>query len=192
MSELRSKIAQAAQELYLEEGIEGFSMRKVAERVGVSAPAIYRYFRNKDELLSEIVAAGLKSLEGYLRPALETGEPYDRLLRMSESYLQFAVEQPKYFDFAFLVPSPQIRGVADEIARPDWETFRLCVEQVAACMEQGLFARDDPLETAVTIWGEVHGLVTLFRTGRLGQDPEEFRAVYRRCLERVMRGLQPR
>ncbi len=192
MSSLRSKISAAAQELYLKDGIEGLSMRKVAERVGISAPAIYRHFRNKDELLNEIVVEGLKILESYLQPALETGTPYERLVRMSDSYLNFAIEQPKYFDFAFLVPSPLIRGVADEISRPDWGTFRLCVEQVAACMDEGVFARDDALETAVTIWGEVHGLVTLYRTGRFGQDPEAFRAVYRQCLDRVMRGLRPR
>jgi AcrR family transcriptional regulator len=190
MGSLRSKIAAAAQELYLREGIEGFSMRKVAERVGISAPAIYRHFKNRDELLQEIVVEGLKILESYLGPALETGTPRDRLVRMADRYLDFALEQPKYFDFAFLVPSPAITGLAEEIAQPAWGTFRLCVEQVAACIEQGIFPDEDPLETAITIWAEVHGLVTLYRTGRFGRDPEAFRIVYRRCLERLMRGLE--
>ena len=71
MSELRERISAAAQELYLREGVEGVSMRKVADMVGVSAPAIYRHFENKDALLDEIVVRGLRILEQYLRPALE-------------------------------------------------------------------------------------------------------------------------
>jgi AcrR family transcriptional regulator len=189
MSLLRDKISAAAQKLYLRDGIEGFSMRKVADMVGVSAPAIYRHYKNKDELLNEIVIEGLKILESYLRPALESGEPYDRLVRMTDSYLRFALEQPKYFDFAFLVPNPNSNAMADEIARPDWDTFRLAIEQVAACAEAGVFPKDDPLETAVTIWAEVHGLVTLFRTGRFGQDPELFRQIYRAAVDRMFRGL---
>jgi AcrR family transcriptional regulator len=180
----------AAQELYLRDGIEGFSMRKVADLVGVSAPAIYRHFKNKDELLNEIVIEGLKILEGYLRTALEAEDAYERLIQMTDNYLRFALEQPKYFDFAFLVPSPTLTTMADEIARPDWGTFRLAIEQVAECAEAGIFPADDPLETAVTIWAEVHGLVTLFRTGRFGQDAELFREVYRQSVDRMLRGLR--
>jgi len=190
MSDLRSKISTAAQELYREEGIEGFSMRKVADKVGVSAPAIYRHFKNKEELLNEIVIEGLKILEGYLRSALEAPTPYERLVQMTDRYLSFALEQPRYFDYAFLIPNPTLSSVADEIARPDWATFRLAVQQVTECAEAGVFPAEDPLETAVTIWAGVHGLVTLYRTGRFGQNADLFREVYRQSVDRMLRGLK--
>ena len=190
MRSLRTKISAAAQELYLRDGIEGFSMRKVAEMVGVSAPAIYRHFKNRDELLNEIVVEGLNILGEYLRPALDADTPYERLVRMSDRYLSFALEQPKYFDFAFLIPSPGLGQVAEGLERPDWETFRLALEQVAACVEAGIFPPGDPLETAITIWAEVHGLIALYRTGRFGTDPEAFRAVYARSVERTLRALR--
>jgi len=188
-SDLRENISQAARELYLSEGIEGFSMRKVAERVGVSAPAIYRHFRNRDELLNEIVIEGLRILEGYLRPALEEATPYARLRRMIDNYLEFALEQPQYFDFAFLVPSRQNEAVEDEIARPDWATFRMAIEQVAELSGDGTFASDNPLELAITVWAEVHGLVTLYRTGRFGPDAEMFREIFRSSVDRVLSGM---
>ena len=190
MCTVRSKISAAAQELYLREGIEGVSMRKIAEVVGVSAPAIYRHFRNKDELLNEIVLAGLKTLEGYLRPALEADNPYDRLLHLTERFLDFAVEQPKYFDFAFLVPATgDVHGFPEEVAQHNWLTFQLAVDQVKACIDQGKFKRDDPMETAITVWAEVHGLVALYRTGRFGSDAEGFRGIYRRSVARLLDGL---
>jgi AcrR family transcriptional regulator len=191
MSELRRKIAVAAQDLYLSEGLEGVSMRKVADRVGVSAPAIYRHFRNKQELLNEIVLEGLRILERYLEPALKADTPLDRLRRMTESYLDFALEQPKYFDFAFLIPNPDSSQLAEEVARPGYVTFRLAIEQISACMQQGVLAPDNPLETAITFWAEVHGLITLYRTGRFGQDAGAFRETYRRSVDRVLAGMKP-
>ena len=60
---LRKRISEAAQELFLEGGLEGVSMRKVAKMAGVSAPAIYRHYENKDDLLREIIDEGLQILE---------------------------------------------------------------------------------------------------------------------------------
>jgi AcrR family transcriptional regulator len=186
----RSRISAAAQEVFLREWIEGVSMRKVAEKVGVTAPAIYRHFRDKGELLNEIIVAGLANLENYLRPAFDADKPYERLRRLTEGYLDFALEQPKYFDFAFLVPSRNIGRFSEELARHDWKTFRFALEQVSSCMEQGEFRPDDPLETAIMIWAEVHGLVILFKTERFGRDVEQFRRIYRRTVDRLLEGLK--
>jgi len=191
MSDLQKKIATAVQELYLEKGIEGVSMRKVAERVGVSAPALYRYYKNKSELLNEIVVEGLKILEDYLRPALEADTPYERLQQMIDNYLNFALEQPRYFDFAFTVPTRNIDRFPEEIAKNQWDVFRVAVEQIDACMDQGIFQRDDPMATAITVWAEVHGLVTLYRMERFDQNPEQFMVTYRRSVSRLLNGLRP-
>ena len=190
MSTLREKISAVTQELYLEKGIEGVSMRKVAERVGVSAPAIYRHFKNKNELLSEIVVQGLKILEGYLRPAMEAGTSFERLRGMIDGYLAFALEEPQYFDFAFLTPSHDINRLADELAKPHAATFRIAIDVVADCMKDGTFVDGDPLESGILLWAEAHGLVILFRTGRFGDDPEMFSQIYGRLIDRVIEGLR--
>ena len=81
---LRKRISQAAQELFLEQGLEGVSMRKVAKMAGVSAPAIYRHYENKDDLLREIIDEGLEILETYLAPALDEPTPLERLNRLAD------------------------------------------------------------------------------------------------------------
>ena len=68
---LRDRIVTAAETICLREGVARMSMRRVAGEVGVTAAAIYRHFENKQALLNEIVVVGLRSLETYLRPALE-------------------------------------------------------------------------------------------------------------------------
>ncbi len=167
-------------------------MRKVAEMAGISAPAIYRHFKNKDELLNEIITEGLKILEGYLRPALEAETPYERLSLLVDRFLDFALEQPRYFDFAFMIPSRSIDHLPNELAKRNWSTFQLAVEQVGQCMAEGIFRKDDPLETAIVLWAEAHGLITLYRMQRFGQQPELFRAIYRRSIDRLLGGLRQR
>lgn len=191
MDDLRSRISLAAQELFLRDGIDGVSMRRIADRVGVTAPAIYRHFRDKDELVAEIIAAGLRSLERYLEPALEGNDPYLRLRRLIDRYLDFALEQPSYFDFAFLVPGRSSRQIAEELEQHNRATFRLAVEQVATCMRRGIFREDDPLDTAILVWATVHGLITLHRMDRFGVGESGFREIYRRAVDRLLAGLEP-
>jgi AcrR family transcriptional regulator len=179
----------AAQELFLEEGVEGVSMRKVASKVGVTAPAIYRHFKNKDELLGEIINVGLGILQSYLEPAFKADQPLERLQRMIEYYLDFALEQPRYFDFAFLVPSHGIQ-LTEELVRHNRSTFMFAIQQVQLCMEQGVFIKSDPLETSIMIWAEAHGLVTLFRLERFTQNPDDFRGVFKRTINRLIDGLK--
>jgi len=191
MEDLRTKISDAAQDLFLKDGIDGVSMRKVAERVGVTAPAIYRYFRDKDELLAEIIASGLRMLEDYLKPALEADDPLERLHLLIDNYLDFALERPQYFDFAFLVPGRDIGGISEELKRHNWTTFRMSVEQVATCIERGIFRKDDPLQTSILIWATVHGLVILYRTQRFGPNEQQFRRTYREVVDRLLDALKP-
>jgi AcrR family transcriptional regulator len=186
---VRERVLLAAQELFLSHGPDGISMRKVAARAGVTAPAIYRHFKDKDELLHEIINVGLEILQRYLEPAFRAPTPRERLRLLIDYYLDFALEQPRYFDFAFLAPSHGIR-LADELARYNRSTFMFAVQQVQLCMEQGVFVKDDPLETSIMLWAEAHGLVTLFRMERFGPDAAEFRSVFQRAIERMLRGLE--
>ena len=141
--------------------------------------------------LERATREGVERAQRYLEPAFRAQTPFERLQLLIDYYLDFALEQPRYFDFAFLAPSHGIR-LADELARYNRSTFLFAVQQVHLCMEQGVFVRDDPLETSIMVWAEAHGLVTLFRMERFGADAAEFRAVFRRTIDRMLQGLRPR
>jgi AcrR family transcriptional regulator len=189
MNDLKARISLTAQELFLSEGVEGVSMRKIAERVGVTATAIYRHFRDKEEVLEEIIGAGLATLSEYLAPALKAEDPYQRLRRLIDAYLRFALEQPRYFDLAFLVPGKS-GEFSEQLARDNGRTFKMAVEQVALCMEMGVIKKEDPIEVAVYLWSLAHGLIMLHRMNRLGDDSEQFRKLYRATIERALRGIR--
>ena len=48
MSEQRDRILSCACEMYLQDGLDGFSMRKLARVLGVTAPALYRHYESKE------------------------------------------------------------------------------------------------------------------------------------------------
>jgi AcrR family transcriptional regulator len=190
MSDLRARITIAAQELFASEGIQGISMRRLAERVGVTATALYRHFRDKEAILDELITAGLAVLSEYLEPALKAKDPERRLRGLIDSYLKFALEQPKYFDLAFMVPSASTR-MSEELERQNRATFKMAIEQVAACMQIGVFRPGDPIETAIYLWSTAHGMVTLHRMNRFGGDAEQFGRFYRGAIEQAMQALRP-
>jgi hypothetical protein len=80
--------------------------------------------------------------------------------------------------------------MSEELARHNWRTFQLAVEQVSECMAQGVFKQADPVETAIMLWAEAHGLITLFKMHRFGPDDEMFQDIYRRCTGQMFDGLK--
>jgi hypothetical protein len=58
-------------------------------------------------------------------------------------------------------------------------------------METGIFKKDDPMETAIMLWAEAHGLIILYKMHRFGGDADLFRVIYRRAIQRLFDGLRP-
>src|SRR5438045_3623781 len=81
--ELRQTILMAAGVLFLEQGYERFSLRKVAERIGYSPTTIYLYFRDKDDLLFTVVDEGFVRFGQELaRAAASTEDHWERLIAL--------------------------------------------------------------------------------------------------------------
>lgn len=186
----RERIARATRRLFDRHGLDGISMRRVAREVGVTAPALYRHYRDRGELLEEITGAAFDILVRRLEKALdEPGTPLERILRLFDGYLEFAVEEPRHFDFLFLEWQPNLRSVR-ELSQPGASpTAPLLKAEVEAAMEAGELRRDDVPETCLALWGQAHGLLALYRAGRLHDDPDGFPGIYRRSMRRLIEGL---
>src|SRR2546430_17566244 len=78
--ELRQAILTTAAELFLEQGYDHFSLRKVAERIGYSPTTIYLYFREKDDLLFTVGDEGFKRFgKTFAATGARTGGPWARI-----------------------------------------------------------------------------------------------------------------
>jgi TetR/AcrR family transcriptional regulator, repressor of fatR-cypB operon len=99
-SDKRSEVMQAALELIAEQGFHGAPMAEIAEKAGVAAGTIYRYFETKDVLITELH----RELEDKIRMALQEGYPAGRPLRerflcLNQRLLRYFIEHPLHFRY---------------------------------------------------------------------------------------------
>jgi len=192
----RERIVTEARELFLREGLEGFSMRVLAERVGVSAPAIYRHFDDKDALLATLIDGSFSTFASYLVRALSGRTPIERLRKTGEAYFSFALEHPRDYRLMFLTDCRELGfiRISEEIQARALGTFQFLVDRVKECMDAGLFVARDPLATALAVWSQTHGLASLWLLGNLDGKLDEagFRAQVGLCLDLIELSLSSR
>ena len=185
-----SEILAAARELFARKGEQAVTMRAVAERVGVTATAIYRHYRDKAELLEEIARAGFEALGGRMRKVRETtSDPVVQLRRMLAECIRFSLEQPEAVGSMFRARRKKARRFPEDFRKDPGPVFGLAMQQVTECMDAGRIRRDDVLETTFFLWTHVQGLMALYRAGRVGSEAD-FRRIATRSLDRLVDGLE--
>lgn len=188
----KERLLEAAQALYLEGGADAFSLREVARRVGVSAPAVYRHFESKEALLDAIRGRGFEAFASYLVRSLAGETPRARLLGCGRCYLAFAVERPHDYRVIFMSGVPE-RGATGTDAGPTTSaTFRFLVDRVRECIDARVIARGDETAIATMIWAFVHGLASLRLSGHLATfgDERAFAAFHDTLVARFVDGLR--
>lgn len=139
------------------EGVRALSLKALAERCGVSAPALYHHFRNKDELLEALGLHALARFEEALAPALYDTASALSFQAFARAYLGFAHEHPALYDLVF---GPTTwKGNGDEVRRRAKRSFRAFVRRIDAERERGRpIGKEDPLRLAQVAWATLHGL----------------------------------
>ncbi len=165
---LRTALVAAALKELAAEGIEKFSLRNVARRAGVTAPAVYRHFDDKDALLAAVAGECAERL-GTAILAAEAAAPADPLERFREigiALVRFAVAHPEHFR-ALSLPGLAERTPAEQRARED--AFNEAERRaLAAAQAKGLIA-DVPLDMLrLTANSAIMGLAHAIIEGRLG------------------------
>jgi len=99
--EKRDEIIRAALELIAEHGFHGAPMAMIADRAGVGAGTIYRYFENKDVLITELYREVEDRLSAVILEGYTTGKPFrERFLHLGTAVLRYFIENP--LDFRYL------------------------------------------------------------------------------------------
>lgn len=99
---VRRAILDAARDLFVSEGYENVSMRKIADRIEYSAAAIYSYFPSKDEIFIALAEEGVRLFAGCGTGSLEGLPAIERLRRIVLRLYRFSIEHPQYFALMFV------------------------------------------------------------------------------------------
>lgn len=188
---LRRAILDAARELFATEDYRAVSMRRIAEKIEYSPTAIYLHFKDKDEILLNLIGEGFTLLSSRLE-ALRVDDPVERLRQGAHAYFDFALTQPHYYRLMFQLEKGVVEPCDDKAALGA-NTFGFIRRAVVEALNQGKFdaSLPEPIISHV-IWAHVHGAVSLALTGHLGfMLPQAYHtAFFEEVVETTLRGLQ--
>ena len=158
------RILEAAGELLASGGYEALSMRRIAAMVGLSQAAIYRHFKDKDELVGRLVASGYAELVALVESLEADGGPPDQVLeRNIEAYVGWALGRPTVFKALLLreigPAAEAVNSLSEGIARRR-RTFALLAAHLKRGMDEGVFEPADPELTAQAVWTSMFGLAS--------------------------------
>jgi len=190
MATQREEILGAACELLVAGGLDGLSMRKLATRLGVTAPALYRHYESKETVLVDVVGEAFKVFAQYLYRAVEGRTPVERFRLTGRSYLSFALEHPEYY--ALLHAAHEIMGrdgLPHQATDHASAVGQFMVDRVREGMECGMLKPGPPETVARTIWAHMHGLISIYHRGLFGIDGQEVGQLFLEAGWRLMEGL---
>ena len=173
---VRRSILDAARELFVSEGFQNVSIRKIAERIEYSPAAIYGYFPSKDDIFFALAEEGLRLLGDpqavHEQPEFRDAAPLERLRAIFWRFYEFSRDQPQYFALIFVDRSvPRISREYERFAFARNRKQRI-IEALQACIDAG--ALPSSINTAAamrTLMVGIVGVAVLRLSDRLG--PEE-------------------
>ncbi len=194
---LKDEILDATEGLLLRHGsIDAVSIRAIADEVGVTPPAIYMHFADKDQLFYAVCRRGFDTFANQLGPVLASGgRPIDRIRRLGEEYARFGMERWQQYPILFGVKR-HLTIPEDELADdPGLRILGGLVALVDEAQAAGEIRSDLPAATvAGVLWASAHGMVDLL-LGRM-DNPEVVRVpppeeLVPAMLEVLLAGLRP-
>lgn len=176
--DLRATLLREARALLREQGAEGLSLRRLAERAGVSRTAPYHHFRDKHALLCSLAAEGFQRLGVLVEEArLDPDTDIEAGLRaFVHAYLRFATEEPEQYELMFGRTLWKGNGVTGELRDVAYHSFRRYAERIGDLLRRAeLPPGTRPLRLAQASWATLHGLCRLLIDGIYvdRQDMEE-------------------
>lgn len=154
-----------ALEIVREHGDTAISLRALAKQIGVSAPALYRHFIDRESLLAELAVSGFEALRERLL-AIDSSSPRRALIDIGLVYVNFAQDEPNLYRLMFggRVLS---RGVHPRLDAAGKGAFQVLEDTIAQAQRVG-YLKPMPLALmTAAAWSLVHGLSQLSIDGHL-------------------------
>lgn len=158
-AQVRSEVKQAALDQLAQAGPAGVSIAAIGKQLGASGPAMYRYFKSRDELLTELVIDAYHDLAGALAAAARgvTGQtPRGRLAALGHAYRVWALAQPHRYRLLFGPPLPGYDAHAKRLVDASWAGMDLLLHVLDESRCHGAEATPQPLASQLAAWAEPH------------------------------------
>ena len=185
----KDRILSAAKAVLERDGIEGLTIRRVAQRAKLSPMALYRHFADKDALLNALMEDGLGAWTDIVR-GIRAADPLEWMEALAEAYLDFALTQPHRFDAAFFLPAPAARRFPDDFAAGRSPPVAMVMARIDQAKAEGRLRDTPTLDTALAVAAFGQGFVSMHRANRFGSE-KQFKALYRAAIRHLFDSLKP-
>jgi AcrR family transcriptional regulator len=156
----------AARELFAEEGYDAVTMRKIADRIEYSPTAIYFHFRDKHALMQELCDEDFGALAHEFQKIAKIADPVDRLRRIGQAYVAFALSHRNHYRLMFMAPHPDALKPEESRLKhgnPEEDAYAFLKATVAEAIAAGRFRPElsDADLVSQMVWAGTHGVVSL-------------------------------
>lgn len=159
---IREEILDAARTLFVKEGYENVSMRKIAEKIEYAPGTIYLYFKDKAEILERLCDETFSKLLQKMHAInADPSDPLEGLRRGLRIYIQFGLDNPNHYIVTFIQAKELPHDREPKSGEQCFDGLRAAVRR---CIEAGQLNCDDLEEVAQALWAGAHGMVTLLIT----------------------------
>ena len=160
--QLRQQILLAARELFVNEGYENVSMRKIANKIEYSPTTIYLHFKDKADLLDSVCKETLLNLLNTLEQLKrDTSDPVETLRKSGRAYIEFGLKYPQDYKLTFVIRPQFQKGLGLQEGTIGEKVFDYLRAIVSECIQQKIFRQMDVETTGQVLWSAVHGVTML-------------------------------
>ena len=167
--DIKKMILDASMKLFVEEGFDNVTIRKIADLIQYSPTTVYLYFKDKNEIFFYLHQLGFEKMIELNQNLAGIANPLMRLYKMGENYIQFGMTHQEFYDVMFIQRAPM--ECLSTMENCEWSagdsaigSLRTLLEE---CMDKGLIQKAPVEVVAMAIWGLVHGMVSLAIRDRL-------------------------
>jgi AcrR family transcriptional regulator len=188
----RALILDAAREVFAAEGLEGASLRAIAERAGYTPAALYFHFDSKEAIYAEVLQASLVSLGAAVEQAVRrAATPEARLSAAAMAFFAFYAENPRDLDLGFYLfrGGMKPKGLGPERDRALNDHLAAALRPIAdAARDMGTVESEADL-LMVECFAHATGLLLLLHTGRIRMFGASARALMARYVEERIKAI---
>lgn len=165
--ELKERIMDIAREMFLCEGYEAVTLRKIALAIEYTPGYIYKLFKDKQELIEAILHKDTEDLRAHLLHCLTQDNPLERIIEMARHYSEWAITHPNHYRLMLFPPpawSEKKRHPGQQASIPlEQEALNILTELVKKAMRTGQIKKkySDPRLIAATLWAGIIGAVLI-------------------------------
>jgi|WetSurMetagenome_2_1015567.scaffolds.fasta_scaffold271144_1 AcrR family transcriptional regulator len=159
--EMEKLILDAAMKLFLEEGYKNLTIRRLAEQIEYSPATIYLYFKDKNEIFLTLQKMAFQKFYEFQSSGQHIEDPLERLFIQGKAYLQFAVENPGYYELIFFMTEPKEQLKNPENYSSEMDSYEILKKNVKAAINAGKMRSSDVDATSFALWSYVHGMASL-------------------------------